>query len=484
MTDSSPDHSSNQSCFRLACIGGGYSARVLLSTLSQVSCPSLSVVLYEPEEVIGTGMPYGSLAHEQYLLNSPVERLSLGDSASDLETWLETQESLDWELVCDSVNQPLPHRYITRRLFGDYIRWRFPLDRLSPAIQLSHVRERGLSLERDGTLWVVHSEQQSQSYDAVVLTTGSPQNAELPVYGKSDSYFSNLYTHKATIEHVFRNSGNRIALLGTSSAFLDAIRLLQVLNLEEPPTLVALSTSGELPAPGFSSTPMRSYQLKYLTMDDTIPPVETLLKLLTQERIHAFSQGTSILELRAAVNEFMERYLPQLSQEDAHQFLTQSARKFESLMKRGCPAVIEFAEHLLDSGSLQLVRGYISEVRTQTDGHLSIQLHTDHGVETLTVSHAINCLGPGPLSSSSCSLVQSLLQEGHAKPSVSDAGFDVADDFSMSEGLFAFGPSITGSCNRYGIHHHLENAKRIYALAETAAHEIATSLTRLHSSEG
>lgn len=380
-------------------------------------------------------------------MNSPVCRLSFGEKGSDLETWLAKFHRDKF------IYKDIKKTYISRHLFGEYVQWRYKLENIEFEYKKYFVSKIIPNNER----YTLYFNKQKKDFDLVIVAVGSQETPNFINNSHNPNYIKNIYSNLDFLEKSLSNPKANIAILGTSSAFLDIMRLLQFTNLDNYPNLISISGSGQVPSSG-EVRENCDYSLKYLNNNLEVKQVILNLK---KELNFAFDKKVSILDIRALVNAWIKEYLFTLESNDQVWFLQNAAILFESLMKRGAPEVVSFTENLISTNKLKIIADKITSIQEVTDSSFEIYCKTNK----IKCDLILNCLGSTKIDKSNSELIKSLINDCNCKASHSQTGLLVDDSFMLAKNLFAFGPIITGSINKYGVFHHLENVKRIYDLS-------------------
>jgi uncharacterized NAD(P)/FAD-binding protein YdhS len=163
---------------RLAIVGGGASAVLLLDALERVGARRpLRITVFEPRPVLGPGRPYGA-DPDAALINRPAGRMSIRHAEpQDFVGWLR-ERTRRGEVTGADPDAPFQPRW----LFGAYLRTRL-------GEVLARLSERGVSVEFDRAVVddIVRSSDEFlahtaagrvRAYDHVVLCLGTPRPAD------------------------------------------------------------------------------------------------------------------------------------------------------------------------------------------------------------------------------------------------------------------------------------------------------------------
>jgi uncharacterized NAD(P)/FAD-binding protein YdhS len=155
---------------RVVIVGGGFSGAAVAYHLVRLqSNAEISVV--EPRERLGGGLAYDT-ADPAHRINVPSSKMSLRPEVPDhFDRWLDETGALESDpeaTVFDGT------RYPCRSVFGDYV-----ASQVQPLVseqKIAHVKDRVMSISRDGGQWWVGlSSGSNLGADLVVLATTHPK---------------------------------------------------------------------------------------------------------------------------------------------------------------------------------------------------------------------------------------------------------------------------------------------------------------------
>lgn len=211
----------------IALIGGGPAALFMLKHIVEHEVPVNSVLIFEKNDRLGVGMPYGRFgAENEHVAN--VSANELPELLENFETYIQKYPTADFDGFVDhgKVN---PYEVIPRRLLGDYLEYSFSkyIDKarakgIAVNVYLETVVEDLIPTKKD-SFTVVAMEQKYSAYK-VILCTGHmwPKQHE----GKVQGWFDSPYPpSKLALKADFP-----VAVRGASLTAVDAIKTLARAN--------------------------------------------------------------------------------------------------------------------------------------------------------------------------------------------------------------------------------------------------------------
>lgn len=209
---------------RLAIIGGGPSALMLMQRLVKAKANHFEVEIFEASDTPGRGMPYSSKGADHRLLTN-VSADELARLSVPLDKWIKTLPTsvLNYfGIKKKSFNKKKP---IPRLLFGQYLQEQFE-------VLLQQAKESGLKTQlhlkthvvdikkQKNQVVVSTSDRKKRSFDYVVISVG--HHWPLKLEGKVPNYFDSPYP-PAKLAKPFDGA---IAIRGSSLTAVDAISTL------------------------------------------------------------------------------------------------------------------------------------------------------------------------------------------------------------------------------------------------------------------
>lgn len=209
--------------FRLAIIGGGASAVLVLAQLMRRDdLPPMEITIYDRAGAFARGIAYAT-PYPEHLLNVPAHKMSAFDDAP--------LHFADWCRV-NTVADPMI--FMPRLVYGEYLE-----SVLSDAQKTAMKKGHAVHLEPREVADPVNM----PDMDAIMLATGNAEPVMLPLIGAlpAGAYFPSPYQ----VDYSAIEKGSRILLLGTGLSMVDALLSLVRAGFEGEVT--ALSRRGLLP---------------------------------------------------------------------------------------------------------------------------------------------------------------------------------------------------------------------------------------------
>lgn len=217
----------HQTPSNIALIGGGPAALFMLKHLVEQEVPVESITIFEKNDRLGVGMPYGKFgAEKEHVAN--VSANELPKLLDDFETYIQKYPTTEFNGYVEN-GKVNPYEVIPRRLLGDFLEYSFSkfIDKATASgitidVHLETAVE-DLIVNKDGSFAILANDQKFLA-DAVVLCTGHvwPKQHE----GKTDGWFDSPYPpSKLELKANFP-----VAVRGASLTAVDAIKTLARAN--------------------------------------------------------------------------------------------------------------------------------------------------------------------------------------------------------------------------------------------------------------
>jgi uncharacterized NAD(P)/FAD-binding protein YdhS len=440
---------------RVAVIGGG--AAGVLAALHLLEAPGdAEVAVVEPARELGSGIAYRT-RHPLHLLNVPAGRLSAyPDRPDDFVSWL------------DGADPGTARAFVSRRLFGEYLR-----DRLAAAAgpvesRIEHVRGEAVALELDADgVTVALDDGRTVEADRVVLAIGQPQERR-PELGSESLYAESTFVADpwatGALERIKR--GDSVLLIGTGLTMVDiALEL-----AERGVDLVAVSRRGLLP----QSHP----SVPHAPAPADLPRGGRLRDLVRGVR-EAAESGEHWSATVDALRPLTQDLWHGLTAAEQARFLRHLAPQWNVHRHRLPPQTAAGLERLRRDGRLTVLAGDVRSVAADATA-LAVELRPRGGTTTsrLRVDHIVNCAGPRPqLVDDPPRLVRALLDAGLARLDAHGLGLDTDRDGALldragtsSQRLFAIGALRRGTLlESTAVPELRAQARDVAALATSAA---------------
>ncbi|TDS12933.1 FAD/NAD(P)-binding protein [Sphingobacterium paludis] len=209
---------------RLAIVGGGPTALLLLRRLVDIYRGELEVIIFEKTDRVGAGMPYSKCgANDEHITNiSGNEIPQVLDPLEDWVTGLQTETLDRFHLSAAHFNA---YKALPRLLFGDYLESQFKE-------VLQEAKQRGITVDlrfktevkdihyaAGGSVTLIYKGGKQQ-VDKVVICTGHHWPKKLE--GKQPNYFDSPYPPFK----LAKSTNYNIAVRGASLTAIDAVRTL------------------------------------------------------------------------------------------------------------------------------------------------------------------------------------------------------------------------------------------------------------------
>ncbi|WP_211866370.1 FAD/NAD(P)-binding protein [Neoroseomonas terrae] len=425
----------------IAVIGAGFSGTLLALHLLRRCPPTTSVVLIERNSGFGRGQAYAT-GNANHLLNVPAGRMSaFRDRPDDFVAWLQRQAG------ADGTAAPAPGAFISRGLFGNYVRHLLEVERQAPGRG-----ERLLLLQGDvvglrkhpGSLALLMADGREVPAGLAVLAVGNFP-PELPPGADPGAVDRPWYRPDPWAPDTFSelDADAPVLLIGTGLSTVDGV--VSLLDAGHRGPIHALSRRGLLP---------RSHARRAdVILPSQVPPLPTALSALTRlvrdQARRRVTQGGSWHAVVDALRPFTQELWQAMAHDEKARFLRHLRPWWDVHRHRMAVPVAERIEAALASGQFRIHVGRIRQIRDEGDGAaVDFRRRADGQEETLTVARIVNCAGPG------CDydrirdpLVRDLLATGHARPDPFRLGLDItgacavrAADGAISRRIFAVGP--------------------------------------------
>lgn len=412
---------------RIVVIGGGAAGALAALHLLDAAAAG-EVVVVEPARDLGFGVAYRT-RHPLHLLNVPAGRMSaFPDRPGDFVSWL------------DGTGPEAAAAFVSRRLFGEYLR-----DRLAAAGSgeaLAHVRSEAVGIEvESGGVVVSLADGSTLEAERALLAIGQQQ--ERPRLGSAalegePRLVADPWAAGA-LEQI--RHGDSVVLLGTGLTMVDVALELA----ERGVTLTAVSRRGLLP----HAHPARPSTL----VPAELPPGGRLRDLVRSVRAAAAARehwSAAVDALRPLTQDLWQG----LTAVEQAQFLRHVAPHWNVHRHRMPPPSATALQRLRDQGRLRTLAAGVLRVTADPAG-LAVELRSRGDADTtiLHVDHVVNCTGPrSQLLDEPPQLARALLDAGLARVDAHELGLDtdgdgalIDSDGATSERLFAIGSLRRGT---------------------------------------
>ncbi|MFI2487459.1 FAD/NAD(P)-binding protein [Promicromonospora kroppenstedtii] len=412
----------------IAVIGGGAAGVILSAHLLRAAAPfgperSVRVVLVDPAETPGRGLPYRT-TDPRHTLNAVVARLSaLDDDPEHLLRW------------CASAGVPAePGTFLQRADFGRYLTELLGSVPVPAGSEVRHVRGTVVDVTEvgddagvgDGTakspgtadapgVLLTLADGGTLHADDAVLALGTPPPVRLPEYEPwGDRYVADPWSPGLDARAA---GARRVLVVGTGLTTLDVVAHLHALLPEA--TFTAVSRGGVLPA-AHAEDPLPPAVRVDLAGRPAGTSAGTLVGAVDQVRRHVADERAAGRDWRAVIDAIRPQVNPiwaRLTPEEQATFQREHARSWENVRHRMSYAMRSHVDQLLADGVLTL--GTVDEVRGA-------------GWDTVTFDLVVGATGLPALTSPGWNpLVDALLARGLVRLHRLGTGLDLTADAAL-----------------------------------------------------
>lgn len=427
----------------IAVVGAGFSGTLLALHLLRRSSPSTRVLLIERNSQFGLGQAY-STGNPNHLLNVRAANMSaFADRPLDFLSWLRTDAALG------EGEQPTGGAFVSRRLFGSYIRHLLSNELRGGRERLQLIRGDARALRTGANRVFLQIEGLPPlEADAAVLAIGNFP-PEPPPVADGSFYSSNLYRPDPWAPDALTDldSGATVLLIGTGLTMVDAV--VSLLDAGHRGRITALSRRGLVPhrhsaaPPGAEPQPL------------SVPTaVVKLLALVRRECRRGAARRVTWHQIIDQLRPFTQDLWQAMSLEDRRRFLRHLRPWWDIHRHRLAGPVADRIDAARASGQLAIRAGRIRAFRER--GALVEVAYRPRGtdrLETIVAARVVNCSGPGcDYERIADPLIRNLLSEGLVRPDPLRLGLDVTNtcallsrDGAIAPNLFAVGPVTKGA---------------------------------------
>jgi uncharacterized NAD(P)/FAD-binding protein YdhS len=503
----------------LAIVGAGVSgAQSLLAVLDQLSsAPTRQkrIVVIERHPAFFSGVAYGPRSGPGSLTLSTLERFLPNDERAEFVEWLDAH--------CDDVLHAVDideawvdrHRhaivegrweslYIPRRLYGRYL-----AERVEAAIALA--RSEGVAdvacvnaevtkvVEAgDRYMLAVDSGDETFQIDAavVVLSIGSPPVQRLTTDddAPADAVVCDIYD--PGLEQTLTSVERRLAALprpdrsvlvvGGNAAAIEFVLAARTLVRNLAATITVLSPSGR-PRHWHRKSAQGSARLPALmalrTSADAGRHVSAsdLYEAVAADLSAAVASGTDLSAVPAIV-ETIPSFLGKLDSESRTALAAEYGMRMTNLLREDCGDAIDIMDASVAAGVIGFETGRYRSARCVETG-FEVEVSDDDGTRTLDRRYGVivGAVGFEAVSTTRAGLIRQLLDDGIARSSGSDRGFEADSRFQAADRLFVTGPLLAGNANISMLIWHAESVRRILEITAAAAPAIVGELHAVSS---
>lgn len=424
----------------IAVIGAGFSGTLVTLHLLRRCPPGTRVVLLERNRRFACGQAYAT-ENANHLLNVPAGRMSaFRDRPNDFLQWLQAR---------DGGSKPSPQSFVSRGLYGDYVRHLLngELGRVDRALVLERADVLALDPEAGQLRLTLDRGRCLRAAIAVLAVGNFPP--EPPPGLDAASRAAPWYRPDPWAPEALAglDPDAPVLLVGTGLTTIDLV--VSLLDAGHRGPIHALSRRGLLPRAHVPASPA--------------PPPSTslptnliaLLRQVRQEAARRAAEGLPWQPLVDSLRPFTQDLWQTLPDSEKARFLRHLRPWWDVHRHRMAGPVAARIAEARASGQLSIHAGRIRETIEAEDGavRLVFRRRSDGAMETLRAARVINCAGPGcDYDRISDPLVRHLLATGLGRPDPFRLGLDVtpanalrARDGGMSRQVFAVGPVTKGA---------------------------------------
>lgn len=440
----------------LAVVGGGVTATAVLEQLLPRLPPATRIAVIDRHGDFGGGVPYGHAARPSFLCNNPVH----AQHDASYEAWLrasdrfaairESGDPLLQRWCAHNAEALAEQRYealfLPRSVYGDFVRektaaWRGAgVETIADEV-IDIIPGFTLTLREHGPL----------TARVVLLATGSPP----PLRDAADP---------STLDPQQLATATEVILLGGNATAMEMLWWLDG-HARHLHRITVITRGGRLPdaRPSRNASPPAMPALSALDSNTA----EALARAAHADADRAFAAGYTTIDIATPL---FDAFLPRfdaLSAEERADFVQRFGRAFKALNRRTPPEYADAADALRQRAVLRIARANVNAEHIEA-------LRREH-------PHAlvVDCRGWAGLEATSDPLLRMLLDRGLAHVNGSGIGLAADENLAVAPGLFVAGPLLAGVSNARHCYWNLETARRLFALAPSAAQPLCDIITSL-----
>ncbi|WP_082782489.1 FAD/NAD(P)-binding protein [Acetobacter senegalensis] len=430
----------------IAIIGGGFSGAALAWHLLKGPRVPLTVLVFEPRSVLGSGVAY-SATDPNHRINVPASRMSI-DTAHPLD-FLEWLEETGANHQDDGARQPDGNLYPARKVFGQYV-----AARLAPLLEahlLRHIPSLVTAARKVSTgKWILETQGGDVfEADTVVIATSHPA-PQLPRQFAALGAFLSAETRPVLINDPWKPDGlstvkpdDRVLIIGTGLSMADTVASLAAQGHRAP--ILAISRRGQR-SKSHSRTPVTA------TGDFLSPPASRTRDVLQRIRkIIADNPDTPWQAFLDRVREQGPQIWSSLDQTERRRLIRHLRPFWDTHRFRISPQTENIVNKALQAGILQIKAARVIKVEKEGKTFkVTLRLRNGH-TDDRVVDAIITTTGPAHVNIlHSQPFLKSLAAEGHIEMDPSDLGLHVSAEGNAQVGpqkdpsLFVAGPLARG----------------------------------------
>lgn len=409
---------------KVAVVGAGFTGTMTALALIK---PNYQVTLIG-QPPVALGVAY-STPFDYHLLNVPAGKMSaLADDPDDFINWLEAS---GYTNPVD--DEPLAQQFISRRIFGLYIK-----DKLEKMKDKLHIIEDEVTKlsPTDGGWQLSMANHPPKSFDKVILCTGNPPPDSQMIGSDCENVIHNPWNWQ---QITAIKPDQHVGILGTGLTMVDVV--LSLSNQNHQGKITAISRHGYLPK-------AHDLKAKPVAINFQNQSPRAWFKQIKQSCGQQQDWRGVIDGMRPITQAVWQSF----SHQQQSQFLRHLRAKWDVHRHRIAKQVAAQIDSCLQSQQLHVIAGSIKSLE-QASGKLTLAYQhrkTGH-LETIQPDVIINCMGPrADYRHIQSPLIQSLLKDGIVSPCTNRMGLQVDHDCQalnpqgQIQNLWVMGPPMKG----------------------------------------
>jgi uncharacterized NAD(P)/FAD-binding protein YdhS len=369
----------------VAIIGGGFTGAAVAFHLAHLA-PDASILVFEPRASLGRGLAYDD-PDPTHRINVPAAKMSLipGDERH-FARWVAAQGAASDDPEAHAGPEDI---YPRRTVFGRYV-----AEQVAPLVaqgNIRHVRERVVSISREGETWRLTTDKgQTYHTTVAVLATTHPQPeapAQLAAIASDPRVIADPFDPEA-LPRISPDA--RILIVGTGLTMADVVASLE--RAGHRGYITAISRRG-LRSHGHPTAAAEPYGT-FTALSGRRTPSHLVHHI--REIVRAASaEGISWHAVLDAVRRDAPSLWAALTVRDRRRIVRHLRVFWDVHRFRIAPQVEAVLDRRLSEGMLEIVAASIRGATAAPDGlHLDITRRRPLGPEHLIFDHVVVCTGP------------------------------------------------------------------------------------------
>lgn len=411
-------------------VGGGASGTILAAQLLKVET-GLKVILVEKGKLIGRGLAYSTQTAD-HLLNVRAQNMSaFPDEPDHFLRWLQDRHQISPQNL---------FFFAPRKIYGEYLEDTLhAIAEASPG-RLQLLQDEVVTAKPDGSgvVATLLSGKQLRA-DKLVLATGH----ELSPRPNLQSTISIGSTEDSDLD-----PNSSILFLGTGLSMIDGVLSLETRNHRG--AIMAISRRGLMP-----SRQILAHPIPYKATDIPLGQAPSSLANWLRRQIYVQeAQGGNWRDVIDGLRPFNQRIWQEWTQSQRSSFLRHGKAWWDVHRHRVAPEIHDRILALVQAGRLDVRAARIIDVTHKNIGEsVRIKPRNGHAINNLSVTRIYDVTGiVRNLENSSAPILQSLSQQGLARPDPLRVSLDVSPDCNLigmdgapSDIFYAVGPLTRGA---------------------------------------